>query len=184
MRWYGECDLLFRAGLSICSKAMSFFGSSDHRIHCYFHVTAFAPVPKLHNDNQYITAGTGYLDYMSINSQSKQKEAAWKFLNWYVTEGNEPMIAGGRVPAWKKADPEKVVKMILGDHPEKLFDVESFKHVLFFNEEFIVDTKFDKMPEIQKIVEEESERAFIGEQSTEQAVANMKKRSDEVLKQK
>lgn len=147
-------------------------------------VTAFAPVPKLNKDDKYVTAGTGYLDFMSINSQSKHKEAAWKFLKWYVTEGNEPMIEGGRVPAWKKADPDKVVRLILGDQPEKLFDVESFKRVLMLDKEFIVDTKFDKMPEIQKIIEEESERAFIGEQTTEQAVANMKKRADDVLKQK
>jgi multiple sugar transport system substrate-binding protein len=147
-------------------------------------VTAFAPVPKLHKDDKYITAGTGYLDFLSINSHSKNKEAAWKFLKWYVTDGSEPMISGGRVPAWKKADPDKVVKLILGENPEKLFDVESFKHVLFLDKEFIVDTKFDKIPEIQKIVEEEGERALIGEQTTDQAVGNMKKRADEILQKK
>ncbi|MEW9671157.1 ABC transporter substrate-binding protein [Ammoniphilus sp. 3BR4] len=145
-------------------------------------VTAFAPVPKFSKDDQYVTAGTGYLDFMSINTRSKHKDAAWKFMKWYVTEGNEPMIPFGRIPAWKKVDQNKVVQMVLGENPEKLFDVESFKHVLFLDKEFIVDTKFDMMPEIQKIVEEESERTYIGEQTTEQAIANMKKRSDGILK--
>ncbi|KIL40262.1 hypothetical protein SD70_15050 [Gordoniibacillus kamchatkensis] len=144
-------------------------------------VTAFAPVPKQNKDDKYVTAGTGYLDFVSINSRSKVKDAAWKFVKWYVTEGNEPMIQGGRVPAWKKADPDKVVSLILGDNPEKLFDVPSFKSALMLDKEFIVDTKFNSSPEIQKIVEEEGERAFIGEQSSEQAVKNMKKRADEVL---
>jgi multiple sugar transport system substrate-binding protein len=49
------------------------------------------------------------------------------------------------------------------------------------DKEFIVDTKFNSMPEIQKIVEEEGERAYIGEQTSDQAVKNIKKRSDEIL---
>lgn len=146
-------------------------------------VTAFAPVPKMTASDPYVTAGTGYLDYVSINARSKHKDAAWEFVKWYVTEGNEPMIEFGRVPAWKKADPDKVVELILGENPEKLFDVESFKSVLFLDKEFIVDTKFDNMAQIQKIVEEEGERAFIGEQTTEQAITNMKKRADEILNQ-
>lgn len=145
-------------------------------------VTAFAPVPKMSKDDKYDTAGTGYLDFMSINARSKYKDAAWEFMQWYVTEGNEPMIPFGRVPSWKKADPDKVVSLVLGENPEKLFDVESFKSILFLDKEFIVDTKFDKMPEIQKVVEEEGERAYIGEQTSEEAVANMKKRADELLK--
>jgi len=146
-------------------------------------VTAFAPVPKMSKEDKFETAGTGYLDFMSINARSKYKDAAWQFLQWYVTEGNEPMIPFGRVPAWKKADPDKVVSMVLGENPEKLFDVESFKSILFLDKEFIVDTKFNKIPEIQKVVEEEGERAYIGEQTSEEAVANMKKRADELLKQ-
>ena len=146
-------------------------------------VTAFAPAPKLHKDDPYITGGTGYLDFFSINSRSKNKDAAWEFLQWYVTEGNEPMIPEGRVPSWKKADQDKVVELILGEQAEQMFDVESFKRVLFLDQEFIVDTKFDKMPELQKIVEEEAQRALIGEQTTQQAVENMKKSADAILKQ-
>lgn len=147
-------------------------------------ITAFAPAPKLHADDKFITGGTGYLDFVSINSRSKEKEAAWQFLKWYVMEGNEPMIPDGRVPSWKKADVNKVVSQILGDQAEKLFDVESFKRSLFLDKEFIADTKFDKIPELQKIVEEEAQRALIGEQTTQQAIDNMKKRSDAELKQK
>lgn len=147
-------------------------------------VTAFAPVPKLNKDDKYTTAGTGYLDFLSINSRSKQKDAAWKFFKWYVTDGNEPMIPGGRVPAWKHADLDKVVDLILGEDAEKLFDEESFRRVLQLDKEFIVDTKFDKMPELQKIIEEEAERAFIGEQTTKEAVKNMKERADKELAKK
>lgn len=147
-------------------------------------ITAFAPPPKLTANSKYVGGGTGYLDFTTINSRSQNKEAAWKFLKWYVTEGNEPLIAGGRVPAWKKADQDKVAKLVLGDNPEKLFDVESFKRVVFANVPYVRDTKFDKLAEIQKIVEEEGERALIGEQSTEQAVKAMKARADKVLSEK
>lgn len=144
-------------------------------------VTAFAPPPKITESSAYVGGGTGYLDYVTINSKSKHKDAAWKFLKWYVTEGNEPMIAGGRVPAWKHADQDKVAELILGDNAEKLFDIDSFKSVVFGVKDFVVDTKFDKYPELQVIADEEGERALIGDQSTADAAAAMKKRADELL---
>lgn len=144
-------------------------------------VTAFAPPPKISDSSSHLGGGTGYLDYVTINSKSKYKDAAWKFMKWYVTEGNEPLIAGGRVPAWKHADQDKVAELILGENAEKLFDIDSFKAVVFGVSDYVVDTKFDKYPELQVIVDEEGERALIGDKSTAEAVADMKKRADELL---
>lgn len=144
-------------------------------------ITAFAPPPKLSDSSTYLGGGTGYLDFTTINARSQNKEAAWKFMKWYVTEGNEPLIAGGRIPAWKLADQDKVADLVLGNNPEELFDVDSFKKVVFADVPYVMDTKFDKLAEIQKIVEEEGERALIGEQTTEQAVQAMKARADQEL---
>jgi multiple sugar transport system substrate-binding protein len=144
-------------------------------------ITAFAPPPKLTDNSTYLGGGTGYLDFTTINARSANKDAAWEFMQWYVTEGNEPLIAGGRVPAWKNADKDKVAELILGENPEKLFDVESFKRVVFADVEYIRDTKFDHLAEIQKIVEEEGERVLIGEKPTEEAVKSMKERADKLL---
>ncbi|QJD86195.1 extracellular solute-binding protein [Cohnella herbarum] len=145
-------------------------------------ITAFAPPPKLTENSAYLGGGTGYLDFTTINARSQNKDAAWKFMQWYVTEGNEPLIAGGRVPAWKKADKDKVASLILGENPEKLFDVDSFKRVVFANVDYVRDTKFDHLAEIQKIVEEEGERVLIGEKPTADAVKSMKERADKLLK--
>ncbi|WP_027086583.1 extracellular solute-binding protein [Cohnella panacarvi] len=145
-------------------------------------ITAFAPPPKMTENSQYLGGGTGYLDFTTINSRSENKEAAWKFMQWYVTEGNEPLIAGGRVPSWKKADKDKVASLVLGENPEKLFDVESFKRVVFADVEYVRDTKFDHLAEIQAIVEDEGERVLIGEKATEDAVKSMKERADKLLK--
>ena len=147
-------------------------------------VTAFAPTPKMTANSKFIGGGTGYLDFVTINANSSKKEAAWEFLKWYVTEGNEPLISSGRVPAWKKVDKEKVAKLVLGDNPEKLFDVESFKRVAFADVEYVNDTEFKNLAEIQKIVDEEGERALIGDKSTADAVGNMKKRADDILAKK
>ncbi|CAG7647160.1 hypothetical protein PAESOLCIP111_05326 [Paenibacillus solanacearum] len=147
-------------------------------------VTAFAPTPKMTSNSKFIGGGTGYLDFVTINANSSKKEAAWEFLKWYVTEGNEPLISSGRVPAWKKVDKEKVAKLVLGDNPEKLFDVESFKRVAFADVEYVNDTEFKNLAEIQKIVDEEGERALIGDKSTADAVGNMKKRADDILAKK
>ncbi|GGD56116.1 ABC transporter substrate-binding protein [Paenibacillus nasutitermitis] len=167
--------------------AMNWVGTASLRdiknLESYPHdfVTAFAPPPKISTSSKNIGGGTGYLDYVTINSQTKNKDAAWKFMKWYVTEGNEPLIAGGRVPAWKHADQDKVAELILGDNAEKLFDINSFKAVAFGVKDFVVDTKFDKYPELQVITNEEGERALIGDETTAEAVANMKKRADELL---
>ncbi|MEK5444649.1 extracellular solute-binding protein [Fredinandcohnia sp. FSL W7-1320] len=145
-------------------------------------VTAFAPPPKMTEDSKYLGGGTGYLDFVAINSRSKNKEAAWKFVKWYVTEGNEPLISGGRVPAWKKADPNKVAELVLGENPEKLFDVDSFKRVVLNQDiDIVVDTKFDNLAEIQKIVEEQGEKVLIGEQTSDEAITEMKKAIDSAL---
>lgn len=149
------------------------------------YVTAFAPQPKLAADDRYNTSGTGYFDLLSISSASEHKEEAWKFLKWYVTEGNEPMIPFGRIPSWKLANQDEVLASILGENPEKLFDVESFKRVFFEQKgEIVLDTRFDKMPELQKILVEEAELALMGEQTTDKAISNMKSRSDQILLKK
>ncbi|TDF90532.1 extracellular solute-binding protein [Paenibacillus piri] len=144
-------------------------------------VTAFAPTPKMTPTSKHIGGGSGYLDYVTINANSDKKDAAWQFLKWYVTEGNEPLISSGRVPAWKKVDKNKVASLVLGENPEKLFDVESFKRVVFADVQYVNDTQFKNLAEIQKIVDEEGERALIGDKTTAEAVSSMKKRADELL---
>ncbi|XID92920.1 ABC transporter substrate-binding protein [Paenibacillaceae bacterium WGS1546] len=147
-------------------------------------VTAFAPPPLISEDSKYESGGTLYLDFTMINKRSPHKDEAWKFLKWYVTEGFEAMIPFGRVPAWKKFDKDEVVRLMLGDQPERYYDVDSFKRVMFADLEPINDTKFTNIAEIQKIVEDEGERILIGERSIQEGIESMKKRSDTILEGK
>jgi multiple sugar transport system substrate-binding protein len=176
-------DLFLRGKTSMnWSGTASLRNIKDVKSYPHDFVTAFAPPPTMNKDSKYKSGGTSYLDFTTINKRSKNKEAAYKFLEWYVTEGNEPMIIGGRVPAWKKADKEKIRKMILGEHPEKLFDVDSFNKVVLNDVmDIVVDNKFDRLAQIQKIVEDEGERALIGEQSSSNAIKNMKEQIDAEL---
>ncbi|CAN7593429.1 ABC transporter substrate-binding protein [Paenibacillus sp. LjRoot56] len=169
-----------KAAMNLCGTA-SIRTIKDIKNFPHDFVTALAPTPNISSGGKYPGGGTSYFDYVSINADSKYKDASWKFLKWYVTEGNEPLIASGRVPSWKKVDRNKVLKLLLGDNPEKLFDLESFKRVIFSENDYVVDSNVEKLPELTKVVNEEVEKALLGEQTSAATIANMKKNGDKIL---
>ncbi|TBL76023.1 ABC transporter substrate-binding protein [Paenibacillus thalictri] len=72
--------------------------------------TVFAPYPKYQagDENGLTNAG---MDYIGIAQSSKNKDAAWKFIRWYSTEG---IVEQGRaLSGWTKADLNKNVEAIL-----------------------------------------------------------------------
>jgi multiple sugar transport system substrate-binding protein len=144
-------------------------------------ITAFAPPPLISEDSKYPSGGTLYLDFTMINKRTPYKDEAYKFLKWYVTEGFESMIPFGRVPAWKKFETDEVVRLMLGEQPERYYDVDSFKRVMFADLEPINDDKFTNIAEIQNIVEDEGERILIGEKPIQEGVDSMKNRADKIL---
>lgn len=145
--------------------------------------TAFVTMPTVEaisREDSYISGG--YMDYFSINSKSENKDAAWEFLKWYATSGMEPMIPFGRAPSYVNFD-KNVVASAFSQGVEQLFDMESFKNeVLKPETQFQIQTITTKLPEISKVVKEEFEMAYIGKKDAKTALADAKKRSDEILK--
>ena len=146
-------------------------------------VTTFAPYPTTEKGvaNNY----QGQLNnWLSINPNSKNKEQAWEFIQFWVTEGSPYMLAGGKMPVWNKANPDEVVAGILGEDAEKLFDVESYIKVMLNPDlNYVVDTITVAYPQVMQIFKEESEMYFLGATSDEEYFANMKKRADEAIKE-
>lgn len=141
---------------------------------------AFAPVPRLaDNEADFVKSG-GLGDFISINAKSKNKQAAWEFLKWYADGGMIPMAAGGRLPSSNAVDQQTAITHLLGEHADT-YDKASLEFVLYG----------DKTPTFvrsiaQEIVDmraQEYEKYFLGSQTAEQTVQSMVKRHNEWLKQ-
>lgn len=140
---------------------------------------AFAPVPRLaDNEADFITRG-GLGDFVSINAKSKHKEAAWEFVKWYADGGMAPMAAGGRLPASKDVDKQVAMDSLLGDKADT-YDLESLEYVLYGD---TTPTFVRSVP--QQVIDlrtQEYEKYFLGSQNIDKTIENMVSRHNEVLK--
>ena len=123
----------------------------------------------------------GFMDYLSINSKSKNQDAAWEFIKWYTTEGMLPMVPHGRIPASSAFDPNLVTDSF-SEGVAELFDLNSFKDQLLTPEnKYQLSTITDKLAEVTKIASEEFEFAYVGSKTPQEALQSAKARGDEVL---
>ena len=139
---------------------------------------AFAPVPRLAEDPaDYVTRG-GTGDAISINANSKHKDAAWTFLKWYADGGMLPMVPGGRLPASKAVDADDTMKLLLGENADT-YDQESLKRVLFND-----DVKYSRsLPQqVMDLRQEEYENFFTGKKDVQTTLADIARRHNEFLK--
>jgi multiple sugar transport system substrate-binding protein len=141
--------------------------------------TIFAPVPQLEKGGNVNVAG--YNDFMSINKNSANKDEAFQFISWYLTEGNLLMIPGGRLPSSKKIDVDQVADLMIGD-AANLINVDSLKALIKGDYTFPVQTITTALPELSKIITEETEKYVMGVEPLDKAIANMKTRADEAIK--
>lgn len=141
---------------------------------------AFAPVPRLVDDEaDYVTSG-GVGDFISINAKSAHTQEAWKFLQWYADGGMMPMAPGGRLPASSAADPNEALKRLLGEHADT-YDKASLEYVLFDSK--IPTFTRELSQEMVDMRAQEYEKYFLGDQTAEQAAANMVNKHNEWLSQ-
>lgn len=145
-------------------------------------VTALAPFPTLEKGKQeYGWAGLN--NYIMMNKNSKNKDAAWAAIKYWGTEGQIYMCKAGKVPSWTKANQDDAMKFMLGDNPEKLFDVASYKKTIFENNsKLFVNTTTKAYAEIVQIWKEEVEKAIGSKKNIDLAVSDAKKRADEAIK--
>jgi len=145
---------------------------------------AFAPMPHMKEGPNPFRPGTAD-DRVSIATKSKNKEAAYKFLKWWSTEGYIDMSPFGRVTLWRSRKPEDTIQAFLGDFADnqKYMDVEGYKKVMFGNSDknYPIQFKATAAAEINQINTEELTKVLLGELKPEDALKNLKKRSDEAL---
>lgn len=150
-----------------------------------FKVT-FAPMPVIDTeDNTNGNNGTYFFSYLSMCSklEGEKKQAAWEFMKWLGTEGNTMIASVGHIPAWKNADKDQIINIMLGDNAEELVDLEAFKSVVLNDERAKNQdiTNLTAYNQLYTIMQEEAELALYGEKSIDDALASMKSRSDEEI---
>jgi multiple sugar transport system substrate-binding protein len=144
----------------------------------------FAPMPHFKDGPNTFRPGNAD-DRVSIAKSSKNKEAAYKFMKWWTTEGYISMTPFGRMTLWRGRKPEDSIQSFLSAFPDyqKYMDLDTYKTAMFGNADknYPIQFKATAAAEINQIITEETTRALLGEIKPEDAMKNIKKRADEAL---
>lgn len=141
---------------------------------------AAAPVPSLgENWNTGI-----YGNHIMINPRSTKADLAWEFVTFWILQGAEAMLAGGKIPALDDLlEPEQVLAGLLGDDADRFFDVDSFRRAMFDPDlRLVSDTDLTAVPEITLITQQQSDLCWIRERTPAEAVATMKSQADAAIR--
>jgi multiple sugar transport system substrate-binding protein len=141
---------------------------------------AFAPIPQYKAGNN-VNVNGGMGDYMSINKNSANKDAAMKFIDWYLKEGNMSMVTGGRIPTNKKADQAKIAQLLIGDS-DKLIDKASLQAVLSGSYTYPTSYNVPTPVELGQIYKEEMEKYLLNAQNIDKTLEVLKSRADAAIK--
>lgn len=134
----------------------------DFRVSC-------APVPTVPGGGDWDT-GT-YGNFIMINPKSPRQDLAWKFVKHWLTDGAPAMLKAGKMPALGNVDPEKVLSGLLGDQPERYFDVPSFHRVLVDHQpKLAVDSELTGFPEIDLAYSQQRDLCWLGEKEPRAAI--------------
>lgn len=143
-------------------------------------VTAAVPFPSLNKEDEYYTQG-GAADDIMINSESNHIDEAWEFVKWYADGGMLPVAEFGRFPLNVDIRAEDTMGLFL-DGVEHLFDLDSMSKYYFANDlNYYSQSIQTNTPEIAQIISEEVEAAYMGQKTADEALAEMKTRSDKLI---
>ena len=125
-------------------------------------------------------------DEFKINSNSDNPEAAMEFIKWYVTEGFDPMIVGGRTPLYAAYPEDQVLDAIAIDDTlpdgRPVFDQQSYLDVVLGDySDIIYPGPNTARSEIATIINEELEGYLLQLQSLEETLEALDTRTQEAL---
>lgn len=143
---------------------------------------AVAPFPKNNaGDEKGLTPVT--TDYVAVAAKSKNKEAAYKFVRWYTTEGQ--LVQGKNIPAWSKVTSDQVegiIDTILAGtkNPEKV-DKKSLVDTLVASKASAIIPPATYQSEVYKAINEEYEKMILGDQDVDTTVKNAQDRVNKII---
>lgn len=140
--------------------------------------TAFAPIPKLEGGDAHYSPVQP--TYMGVAAKSKNKEAAYKFVRWYTSEGLE---IGGRVySGWAKSDIDKLTDKITSTSkdPSKIH-MESLKYTMKNTKPGVAPVPVTYTGEVEKAIIAEIELYLLGKQDIDKTVEKMDTKTTEII---
>lgn len=181
LRAYAQTPFLTEQVALWPSSSFSLRYVNDKEEYPHDFVTTFAPLPTPAGVSPTFTPG-GINNWLLMHPNARDKDAAWTFLRYWLTDGALYMLPGGKVPAYPGIEPETVVEGILGPDRETLYDVEAYRRVVFNPEiTLVTDTVTTGAAEITQIVQGETDRCLIGEISPEEWATSVKQKADEAI---
>ena len=123
--------------------------------------------------------GTGwdqgqYNNFIMINPRSSRQDLAWDFVRFWVTEGARHIAKGGKIPTLGNVPQEEMLASLLGPEPDRWFDVDSFRRVLFDQPaRLYVDSDLTAYAEIDLAAGQQQDLCWIGERSPADAIASV-----------
>jgi multiple sugar transport system substrate-binding protein len=124
----------------------------------------------------------GINNWLQMNTKTSHPDESWEFIRYWLTDGAVYMLKGGKVPAVPGIDEDTIVKGILGDNADALFDVEAYRAVaLDQSARLVVDTITKGAAEVQTIFNQTSDQFLIGELSLDDWVTQTKAQADQAI---
>lgn len=145
------------------------------------------PVPDESYLAQYADHGdvsTGIGDTICISAKTEHVDEAIDFMIWYIKGGMAPLAKGGRLPLWSGVNSQSVADALMSGN-ENVFDKQSVLNYLNIDKSKInvtPDRPLYALSEINTVATEELENAMLGTKDAKTALADMKTRSDELIK--
>ncbi len=149
--------------------------------------TAFVPLFTMQPNQQRLYNEGSLGDWAMIAGDTRVPEAAWRFIQYWATEGSDPMVAkGGKIPAWTGYPIERVTEAMLGPNAAQLFDVASFERVVLEPELFSYQPNnplaISIYNDVRNVVREEVELLFTGRQNLDRTVTAIDTRTNDLIR--
>lgn len=144
--------------------------------------TVIKPTPVPEKGKKYWDLGA-YGDFLSITKKSKNQDAAWTLAKWWMTDGAQYMVQGGRLPSMSGMPGDAIMSALLGPDADKLYDVESAKSVILApGKKIPLDTIDTAAPEISTITTSLNQQCLLGKMSAQEWATKAKQQCDSAIK--
>lgn len=181
LRAYAQGPFLIEQNATWNTSSFSLRYVNDMEEFPHDFVTSFASLPVPEGvDDPYNTGSIN--NWMLINGTTEKQEAAWTFMQFWMKEGAQYMLKGGKIPALPGTSEDVIIEGILGPNREELYDVESYRDVVFDPDtRLFTDTITTAGAQVAQIYQQVSDRYLIGEIEIDEAIEEMKTQADAAI---
>ncbi len=122
-------------------------------------------------------------DLISISPKSKFQDQSWELAKFWVRNAGKYMTRGGRLPLLAgQSTPDQILEQLLGPQRETLYDVPSWKSMLFATDlKLPVDTTFTAGTEIATITGKLTDETLLGDRSVSSWVTEATRQSNAAI---